>query len=147
MRRNGVWGRIFLIQAFSEIYIVNVNIYELESTFKPSYKFINAIALNHAISLIYKNNDHYNSLNLKFLVILTRHSKKKQPKARKHIFDSKIKPLINEFTLLEKNWLLLRKSLVSIFKYSQSRLNSNESTYSHIYRERFYKQPYNKRKN
>ena len=37
-------------------------------------------------------------------------------------------------------------SLLSIFKYWQSKLNSNEST-NHIYHEGIYKQPYNKRKN
>ena len=40
--RNGVWGGDCEIQAFSEIYSVNVNIHELESTLEPSYKFINA---------------------------------------------------------------------------------------------------------
>ena len=82
------------VQAFSEIYNVNVNIYELESTLEPSYKFFNAGASYHPISLMYRNNDHYNSLNLKGLVILTKYSKKKrEPKACKHIFESKMKAI------------------------------------------------------
>ena len=93
MRRNGVWGGNCEIQA--EIYSVNVNIYELESILEPSYKFINAWASDHPISLMYRNNDHYNSLNLKGSVIVTKHSKnKKEPKASKHIFESKIKAVI-----------------------------------------------------
>ena len=41
---------------------------------------------------MYRNNDYYNSLNLKGSVILTKHSKKKkEPKGSKHIFESKIK--------------------------------------------------------
>ena len=74
MRRNGVCGGNCEIQAFSEIYSVNVNIHELESTLEPSYKFINAGASDHPISLMYRNNDHYNSLNLKGSVIVTKHS-------------------------------------------------------------------------
>ena len=35
-------------------------------------------------------------------------------------------------------------SLLSIFKYCQSKLNSNESTNNHIYPEIIYKQSYNK---
>ena len=43
---------------------------------------------------MYRNNDHYNSLNLKGSVILTKHSKKKKElKASKHIFESKIKAI------------------------------------------------------
>ena len=38
-------------------------------------------------------------------------------------------------------------SLLSIFKYFQSKLNSNKSTNNHIYLERIYKLSYNKRKN
>ena len=78
MRRNGVWGGNCEIQAFSEIYSVNVNIHELESTLEPSYKFINAGASDHPISLMYRNNDHYSSLNLKGSVIVTKHSKNKR---------------------------------------------------------------------
>ena len=37
-------------------------------------------------------------------------------------------------------------SLLSIFKYWQSKLNYNESTNNHIYHEKIYKQPCNKRK-
>ena len=92
MRRNEVWGGNCEIQAFSEIYSVIVNIHELESTLEPSYKFINARASDHPTSLMYRNNDHYNSLNLKGSVIVTKHSKnKKEPKASKHIIESKIK--------------------------------------------------------
>ena len=54
MRRNGVWGGNCEIQTFSEIYSVNVNIHELESTLEPSYKFINAGASDHPISLMYR---------------------------------------------------------------------------------------------
>ena len=82
------------IQAFSEIYSVNVNIHELESTLESSYKFINAGASDHPISLMYRNNDHYNSLNLKGSVIVTKHSKRKRElKAIKHIFESKMKDI------------------------------------------------------
>ena len=38
-------------------------------------------------------------------------------------------------------------SLLSIFKYCQLELNSNETTNNHIYPEKIYKQPYNKKKN
>ena len=41
MLRNGIWDVNLEIRAFSEIYSVNVNIHELESTLEPSYKFIN----------------------------------------------------------------------------------------------------------
>ena len=78
MPRNGVWGGNCEIQAFSDIYSVNVNIHELESTLEPSYKFINAGASDHPIFLMYRNNDHYNSLNLKGSVIVTKHSKNKK---------------------------------------------------------------------
>ena len=54
MSLNGVWGRNCEIQAFSEIYSVNVNIHELESTHEPSYKFINTGASDHPISLMYR---------------------------------------------------------------------------------------------
>ena len=74
MLRNGIWDGNCEIQVFKEIYSVNVNIHKLESTLEPNYKFINAWASDHPISLMYRNNDHYNSLNLKGLVILTKHS-------------------------------------------------------------------------
>ena len=94
MHRNGVWGGNCEIQAFSDIHCVNINIHELESTLEPSYKFINAGASDHPITLMYRNNDHYNSLNLKGSVIVTKHSKRKmEPKASKHIFESKIKAI------------------------------------------------------
>ena len=54
MRRNGVRDGNCEIQAFNEIYSVKVNIHGLESTLEPDYKFINAGALDHLISLIYK---------------------------------------------------------------------------------------------
>ena len=149
MRRNGVWGGNCEIQTFSEIYSVNVNIHELELTLEPSYKFINVEASDHPISLIYRNNDHYNSLNFKGSVIVTKHSKnKKEPKARKHIFESKIKAVDKNVNFAEeKADSYSENSLLFIFKYWKSKLNSNESTNNHIYPEGIYKQPYNKRKN
>ena len=43
---------------------------------------------------MYRNNDHYNSLNLKGLVIPTKHSmNKKEHKASKHTFESNIKAI------------------------------------------------------
>ena len=149
MRRNGVWGGNCEIQAFSEIYSVNVNIHELESTHEPSYKFINAGSSDHPISLMYRNNDHYNSLNLKGSVIVTKHSKNKnEPKASKHIFESKIKAVDKNVNFAgEKAYSYSENSLLLIFKYWQSKLNSNESTNNHIYPDGIYKQPYNKRKN
>ena len=72
MSRNGVWVRNCEIQAFSEIYIANVNIDELESALESIYKFINTGASDHPISLMYRNNDHYNSLILKCWVIPTK---------------------------------------------------------------------------
>ena len=54
MRRNGVWGGNCEIQAFSEIFIVNANIHELESTLELSYKFIKVGASDHPISLMYR---------------------------------------------------------------------------------------------
>ena len=130
MRRNGVWGENCEIQAFSEIYSVNVNIHELESTLEPSYKCINFGASDHPISLMYRNNDHYNSLNLKGSMIVTKHSKnKKEPKASKHIFESKIKAVDKNVIFTgEKADSYSENSLLSIFKYWQSKLNSNEST-------------------
>ena len=137
------------IQAFSEIYSVNVNIHELESTLESSYKFINAGASDHPISLMYRNNDHYNSLNLKGSVIVTKHSKRKRElKAIKHIFESKMKDIDKNINFVgEKADSYSENSLFSIFKYWQSKLNSNESTNNHIYPEGIYKQQYNKRKN
>ena len=149
MRRNGVWSGNCEIQAFSEIYSVNVNIHELESTLEPSHKFINVRASDHPISLMYRNNDHYNSLNLKGSVIVTKHSKnKKEPKASKHIFESKIKAVDKNVNFAgEKADSYSENSLLSIFKYWQPKLNSNESTNNLIYPEGIHKQPYNKRKN
>ena len=72
MSRNEVWVGNCEIQVFSEIYSVNVNIDELESALEPIYKSINTGASDHPISLIYTNNDHYNSLNLKCWMIQTK---------------------------------------------------------------------------
>ena len=77
MRRNKVQYWNYEIQAFNEIYSVNVNIYGLELTLESGYKFINDGASDHPISLMYRNNDHYNSLNLKGSVIMAKQSKKK----------------------------------------------------------------------
>ena len=60
---------------------------------------------------MYRNNDHYNSLNLKGSVIMTKHSKKK-PKASKHIFESKIKEIDKKVNLIgEKKLTLIQKIL------------------------------------
>ena len=93
---------------------------------------------------MYRNNDHYNSLNLEGSVILTWHSKKKKkPKDSKHIFESKIKAIDNNVNFAGKKAdSYSENSLLSIFKYWQSKLNSNESTNNHIYPEGIYKQPY-----
>ena len=82
-------------------------------------------------------------------MIVTKHSKnKKEPKASKHIFESKIKAVDKNVNFAgEKADSYSENSLLSIFKYWQSKLNSNESTNNHIYPEGIYKQPYNKRKN
>ena len=148
MCRNGVLGGNCEIQAFSEIYSVNVNIHELKSTLEPSYKFINDGASDHPISLMYRNNDHYNSLNLKGSVIVAKHSKnKKEPKANKHIFESKIKAVDKNVNFTgEKADSYSENSLLYIVKYWQSKLNSDESTNNHIYPEEIYKQPYNNNK-
>ena len=113
MRRNGVWDGNCEIHAFSEIYSVNVNIHELESTLEPSYKFINTGASNYPIFFMYRNNDHYNSLNLKGSVFMTKHfKKKKEPKASKHIFESKIKSIDKKVNLIgEKKLTLIQKIL------------------------------------
>ena len=97
---------------------------------------------------MYKNSDHYNSLNLKGSVILTKHSKKKKkPKASKQIFESKIKAIDTNVNFAgEKADSHSEFFLLSIFKYWQSKINSNKSTNNHIYPEGIYKQPY-KRKN
>ena len=63
MCRNGAWGENCEIQTISEIYSINVNIYELESILESRYKFINFRASDQPISFIYRNNDHNNSLN------------------------------------------------------------------------------------
>ena len=47
----------------------------------------------------------------------------------------------------EKTNSSLDYSLLSIFKYFQSKFNFNDPTNNRIYPERIYKQPYNKRKN
>ena len=98
---------------------------------------------------MYRNNDHYNSLNLKSSVIVTKRSKrKKEPKANKHIFESKIKAIDKNINFAgEKADSYSENSLLSIFKYWQSKLNSNESTNNHTYPEGIYKQQFNKRKN
>ena len=53
MSRNWVWDWNCEIQSFSEIYSVSVNIYELESTLEPIYKFINSGSSGQSISLTY----------------------------------------------------------------------------------------------
>ena len=74
--------------------------------------------------------------------------KKKEPKASKHIFESKIKSVDKNVNFAgEKAGSYSENSLLSIFKYWWSKLNSNESTNNHIYPEGIYKQPYNKIKN
>ena len=109
------------IQAFSEIYSVNVNINELESTLEPSYEFIKAGLSNHPIFLMYRNNDHYNSLNLKGSVIVTKHSKnKKEPKASKHIFESKIKAVDKNVNFAGEKQTLTQK----IFYFLSSNIDS-----------------------
>ena len=82
-------------------------------------------------------------------MIVTKHSKnKKEPKASKHTFESKIKTVDKNVNFAwEKAYSFSENSLLSIFKYWQSKLNSHESTNNHIYPEGIYKQPYNKRKN
>ena len=40
-------------------------VHELESTLEPSYRYLNPGASIHPIRLIYRNNDHYNSLTTK----------------------------------------------------------------------------------
>ena len=82
-------------------------------------------------------------------MILAKYSKKKkETKASKHIFESKIKFIDNNVNFAwEKADSYSENSLLSIFKYWQSKLNSNESTNNHIYPEGIYKQPYIKRKN
>ena len=44
---------------------MNVYVHELESTFKPIYTYLNPGASMHPTRLIYRNNDHYNSLTTK----------------------------------------------------------------------------------
>ena len=53
------------IQAFTELCSVNVYVHELESTLEPSYRYLNPGASIHPIWLIYRNNDHNNSLTTK----------------------------------------------------------------------------------
>ena len=53
------------IQAFTEVYSVNVYVHELESTLEPSFRYLNPGASIHPIRLIYRNNDHYDSLTTK----------------------------------------------------------------------------------
>ena len=148
MYRNGVRGKNCEIHAFSEIYSLNVNIHELESTLEPNYKFISVWASDHQISFMYRNNDNYNSLNLKGSMIQTKHSKKKKEnKVSKHIYESKMKATDKDINFAGvKADSHSKNSLLSIFKYCQSKLNSNESTNNHIYPKSIYKQPYNKRK-
>ena len=77
---------------------------------------------------MYRNNDHYNSLNLKGSVIVTKHSKnKKEHKASKHIFESKIKAFDKNVNFAgEKADSYSENSLLSIFKYwSQSLILMN----------------------
>ena len=92
---------------------------------------------------MYRNNYHYNLLNLKGLVVLAKHSKKyKEPKASKDIFESKIKAIDKDINF-DGEKLTLTQILLSIFKYCQSKVNSNESTNNNFYPERIYKQAYN----
>ena len=78
MNRNEVRGGNCEIQAFREIYSVCVNIHELESILEPSYKFINSWASDYPISLLYRNNDHNNLLNLKGAIILIKILRRKR---------------------------------------------------------------------
>ena len=88
MWRNGTWSEIWKIQAFTEVNNVNVNIniHELESTLKPSYKFINPGGSAISIFLIFRNSYHYNQLILKKFRILikTINKKEKEPKISKN---------------------------------------------------------------
>ena len=65
MFKQGTWGGEAEIQTFTKVYSVNVYVHELESTLKPSYRYLNPGASIHPIRLIYRNNDHYNSLTTK----------------------------------------------------------------------------------
>ena len=65
MFKLGTWGGEAEIQAFTEVYSVNVYVHELKSTLEPSYRYLNPGASIHPIRLIYRNNDHYNSLTTK----------------------------------------------------------------------------------
>ena len=73
-------------------------------------------------------------------MIQIKHSKKnKEPKASKHIFESKIKAIDKDINFIgEKADSYSENSLLSIFKYWQSKLNSNESTNNRIYLRRIY---------
>ena len=53
-RRNEVLVEIKKIHAFTEVYSINVNIYELESTFDSIHKFINPEASNISFLCIEK---------------------------------------------------------------------------------------------
>ena len=65
MFKQGTWGGEAEIQAFTEVYNVNVYVHELESTLDPRYRYLNPGASIHPIRFIYRNNDHYNSLTTK----------------------------------------------------------------------------------
>ena len=65
MFKQDTWGGEAEIQAFTEVYSVNVYVHELESTLEPSYRYLNPGASIHPIRLIYRNNHHYNSLTTK----------------------------------------------------------------------------------
>ena len=65
MFKQGTWGGEAEIQAFTEVYSVNVYVHELESTLEPSFRYLNPGASIHPIRLIYRNNYHYNSLTTK----------------------------------------------------------------------------------
>ena len=100
--RLKLWN--YEIEAFNGIYTVNVNIHELELTLEPSYTFIDSGALDHSIFLMYRNNYHYNLLNLKGSVIPTKHSNnKKELKADKHIFESKMKAIDKDINFAGEN--------------------------------------------
>ena len=57
-------GWNWVIQTFAKVYSTNVSIHELESVLESNYKFINPGTSTLQISLMYRNNDNYNSLIL-----------------------------------------------------------------------------------
>ena len=65
MFKQGTWGGEAEIQAFMEVYSVNVYVHELESILEPSYRYLNPGASIYPIRRIYRNNYHFNSLTTK----------------------------------------------------------------------------------